>query len=877
MDSDELVRLFWGKSRGGVHPALFHMLDVGMVARAMVRRDPDAALRSAVNELGRGGDLPDRVGFLVSLHDLGKISPGFQNKVRSLTGSQRQAGFPFPAVVETDHGLSGLAELRGLLPREAREVARALAAHHGSFAANKPYKGERFGDGPWSLARRSAMSELASLYGVEATAPELSAGSLMALAGLTSVADWIGSDTAFFPPAGPDPPLLSAYAQQAEKQAEEALDAVGWRPLCGLAEPIGFQGQFGFHPNVLQARTAEIAEGLQEPACVVIEAPMGMGKTEAALHLADHLLVKAGHIGLYFALPTQATSGQMFRRVCEDYLDCRLAGSSADVLLLHGQAAFDETYEALRLKADPAPDPTDIHDEPGGTALAAGWFRGAKRGLLTPVAVGTIDQALMGALQCRHAFVRLYGLANKVVILDEVHAYDAYTTGLIERLVEWLAAMGSSVVILSATLPAERRRRLLKAYGAADAVEDGRYPRITVAARSRAAQTVTVQAPPQKPVRLVALTGGVAAALDQLANLLQDGGCAALLCNTVDGAQAAFLDARAHPGLAEAESDLLHARFPVVRRAELTRRIVDRYGRNGQRPKRGLVIATQVIEQSIDLDFDVMISDLAPIDLLLQRMGREHRHHEHDSTRPPRLQAPVLYWIEPDKQDHQPAFGVNGHVYDAWILLKTWLLLRDTPELSGAGQIEAMVEAVYGDAGPVVPEYLSEWAAGLEREWRNSVTNLDGWAEKQALRSPSARDPFESGLQLPDDPDQHGEYQRPLTRLGDPSVTVVCGVETGDPESVGLPDGGAAIDLSRPPDDEGVKRLLGASTRLSYRGWVAALNAESVPSAWRQAAPLRHCRLLRFHDGACRLGGLELWLDKDLGLVTSAAVRERLG
>lgn len=213
---------------------------------------------------------------------------------------------------------------------------------------------------------------------------------------------------------------------------------------------------------------------------------MGEGKTEAAMYLADYWSGNLGQQGHYFALPTQATSDQMFARV-RQFLTRRYGSGLVNLQLLHGHASLSAEFEALRQRGDqvllPCIGVTEEAKREG--VIAAEWFTHRKRGLLAPFGVGTIDQALLAVLQTRHVFVRLFGLSHKTVILDEVHAYDAYMTTLLERLLEWLASLGTSVVLLSATLPRKRRHALLDAYskGLEGNIEglssDGPYPRIT--------------------------------------------------------------------------------------------------------------------------------------------------------------------------------------------------------------------------------------------------------------------------------------------------------------------------------------------------------------------------------------------------------------
>ncbi len=863
---DGLLTRFWGKSRGGVHPALCHMIDVGMVARALVERSPAAAARL-------GWDA-GTIGFVVALHDLGKLSPGFQAKSEPLAQAVRALGYEFAACAETDHAKVTYQHLRRRGPATAPQnlIARALGAHHGSYPPVDLLGPAKLGGGPWQAARDQAVVALAGLFGVAPgclSTLALEPPGAVVLAGLTAVSDWIGSDQTHFPPAGDEPPDLPAYAAAAAERAGRALDAVGWPAWCLEPRQWSFGGAFGFEPNPLQLAAIAAAEQATGPLLAILEAPMGLGKTEAALWLADRLLEQAGHVGLYVALPTQATSRQMFHRVCQDYLKRRFTNTSVDVALLHGQAAFDEAYEAMASVRDRLAL-GEIHDadEADGAVAAASWFRGGKQGLLTPFAVGTIDQALLGALQTRHQFVRLYGLANKVVILDEVHAYDTYTTGLIERLVAWLAALGSSLVLLSATLPQAKRQALLTAWGAGAPAAWGAYPRLTVAGGPGATAVIALAEPEQRALRIVPLpTSGEwhQAPRDLLAAKLAGGGCAAWLCNTVDRAQAAYLSLRADGRFDDAEVTLFHARFPICRRAEIEGQVVERFGKAGCRPTKAVVVATQVIEQSLDLDFDLMVTDPAPIDLLLQRSGRVHRHER--PFRP--LPAAEVYWLaEPAGANPFDHFREAAGVYDAWLMYRTWCALGEGMEVTSAGELAGLVEGVYGDAEPVVPAAWQEAAERARREWRNLLIEQGNLARRNAVEWPDEDDPFRRQVLVPSDdtadPRLPAEALRAVTRLGDPSLQVVC-VEERD-SALDPGDGEPPIAPDREPTDDEARRLYRASVRIGHRGWFAALRDGEEPT-WRRSPLLRHCRLARLHGGRCEFDGLTMRLDEELGLV----------
>ncbi|MEJ7654067.1 MAG: HD domain-containing protein [Chloroflexia bacterium] len=358
------------------------------------------------------------------------------------------------------------------------------------------------GRGRWQAAREDLADRLASLLELpSALLSGLDHANAMKLAGLVSVCDWIGSNEDFFPHAAGEAPTVpeldvESYWRQAREVARRALHELGWSAWRPAPGSLTFADLFpGKEPRPLQTEAVELAESLDGPGLVVVEAPMGEGKTEAAFYLADRWSVDLEQRGVYFALPTQATSNQMYGRAAE-FLGSRYPDEVVNLQLAHGQAALHSTERQSF-------QPGGLYDEAAGsdgapaTVLAAEWFTHRKRALLAPFGVGTVDQALLAVLQTRHGFVRLFGLAGKTVVVDEVHAYDAYMTTLLSRLLEWLGALGSPVVLLSATLPQRRREDLLRAYArgagwdAPNELQTAPYPRLSwTTARSTGARAV---------------------------------------------------------------------------------------------------------------------------------------------------------------------------------------------------------------------------------------------------------------------------------------------------------------------------------------------------------------------------------------------------
>ncbi|MBE3098803.1 MAG: CRISPR-associated helicase Cas3' [Planctomycetes bacterium] len=896
------LQQFWGKlgPNGAWHPAVCHMIDVGQVARRLADRVLGPNFRRIMaRAFGvREGDAGKWLSFLCALHDLGKVSPGFQAKCPEQFGPLAHLGFRRTTSDEGRHGrvtfeaLSAILRSRGFPAGTADTLAAALGGHHGSFPLPD---GGSAGCDLWETSRQEVVEALRSVFGIrwEESNPQdaIPASTAMLIAGLASVSDWLGSDTRFFPLEGGTTLDIGRYASEAEAKACQALSATGWADVIQGVSAAAFGDLFfdagpdgtrqSWQPNEVQEVCGRIAHEEHPPFLLLVEAPTGIGKTEAALWAADIIAQETRQPGLYYALPTRATSNQMLGRLLA-FLKERYPGDVVQLNLLHAAADLDKTFEELRSKAGAIAagevEPENIGDDKNAgakqaTVVAQEWFCGHKRGLLSQFGIGTVDQALLAALTTRHFFVRLFGLAQKTVIIDEVHAYDAYMSTLLDRLLEWLAALGTSVILLSATLPAARRRALIQAYTGRPAAEsDAAYPRVVVA--SARSPTERAYALPLGQTRELAVVEGPndpAAVIDLLAERLADGGCAAWLCNTVGRAQEAFRAVVGSPVAASAEVILFHARFPLEDRLARERQVLARFCKRGERPRKAIVVATQVIEQSLDLDFDFLVTDLAPIDLILQRAGRLHRHPGRD--RPLRLLRPEVQWLPPALDEHgAPSFGPSAYVYDPYVLFRTWLLLRARRQISLPSETETLIEAVYGihEEGDLEPSLRAVLAA-LKQESERRRQRQGSLARRFILPHVGAADKVLSQLELyPPDDDESAQR---LTRLADPAVTVVCAHDTPDGPALDA-DGREPVVLARRPGHAHVCRLTERSVRISARFWYCHFLGQPCPPGWQQVPLLRSCRLACFRQGEIQTGGRILRLDPSLGLYESSSPEE---
>jgi len=900
---------FWAKLGSAVwpdqyHPVICHLIDVAAVTsnlwncviRSHIRQWLSKHL--GVDEKGCGRWLA----FWSGAHDIGKVAPCFQSqgKTDRLTTRLRSEGFDFPGSSKPHGDISTqvLAQELGspdrrwpaLTKKMAQNVAVTVGGHHGVFPTNWDEICELvLGNKHWAAARRQLLADLARLCGVsDLPSPNPSASDdkavWMYVAGLTSVADWIGSNQTFFEPFG-NPALMDGpidvdgYFRRANGLAVEALEKLGWLDRADRTTPVTFTELFPFKARPLQTTVAEIAWGMAEPILLIVEAPMGEGKTEAGWYTAVCWERRHGQ-GTYVALPTMATSNQMFDRVGQ-FLE---ADSGGNLMLLHGKAALNNQFEKLRYAALLYDD----KDRPASAVVAEGWFAANKKhGLLAPYGVGTIDQALLAVLQTKHVFVRLLGLAGKCVILDEVHAYDAYMTTLMERLLRWLAALGCPVVLLSATLPRDKRLKLLRAYAGEDFPEPEAvlYPRVTSVSVGRHAEVRHIEADPARArtIRLGWLDEEHLA--KELRQALANGGCAAVIRNTVGLAQDTYLrlrDVLKGQGIAV---ELFHARFPFGRRMEIENAVLKRFGKEGtpaERDKRVLV-ATQVVEQSLDLDFDLMVSDVAPVDLVLQRAGRLWRHQRSERLgRTVQESDYVPLWLiePPTGADEVPDFGVSGMVYSRHVLFRSLLALRS--ERTGKRdkvqipfEIDALINQVYEDSA--APDSLSpaeqEFWERSRADHREAIEKEECEAETRQIKKPRFRGALARLVQEPreeDNPDLHPAHQA-LTRLTRPTVLLIC-LDRDDNGSYRLPHDNSpvhtlAIRKMSYGGLEDVGRLMLGEVTSAHRGVINQLRvAPLTPTGWGDVGLLCRHHLILFTKGKARLGAYELVLDNSLGL-----------
>lgn len=720
---NSIPSFFWAKTQPYGKPGISvrdHCLNVGSVAEALINRLPQKVR----------GMLPTGAATLAALHDVGKISAGFQSKcsiyLHDAGLSDRAAAerWADPSFTDRDHAKISQWYIEPHLGRAGR-WAFAVGAHHGTIYTR--LEGLfRPKDIPacreWEKAGRDALlTEFTARFGALPTAkPQEDNKDLWLLAGLIAVADWMGSNEDFFPN---DRGLGDEASAQ---RARETLEKMRWGG--GKMRSHSFSALFGDKPPYPLQEA--IHEQAQRPGLYIVEGPMGCGKTEAALWAAHRLHETAENTGVYFALPTQVTSNRIHQRV-ERFL-AKALDEQANFRLAHGASWLSEKQALLLQPADAGDTESSEHVQEGRS-----WFASAKHALLARYGVGTVDQALQGVVAVKHFFVRRFGLAGKVVVLDEVHSYDVYTGTLITHLIRELLAIRCTVIVLSATLTQARRAELIAAAGGeAESILSNAYPLLTVARAGESLIEKAVEPPAERHIALRYCHLEPPAVLQDCLERAEQGQHVLYLRNTVVEAQEACRMAQGMARDGRVKIGLLHSRFPFFRREELEGEWLERLGTHRSQDGMGsLLIATQVVEQSVDIDLDFIVSDIAPTDMLLQRMGRLWRH-----PRQNRCGARQEFWInapplpeDADAATLKKALGKSGKVYAPYVLLRTAAVFAAREAISLPSQIRDVLEATYNredesEESPAWKELREELEKDLEQQKQlaDSATNVLG-------------------------------------------------------------------------------------------------------------------------------------------------------
>jgi len=768
----------WGKIEDDVfHPAVFHMLDVGYVCMALLSSASPRWRTIMAKQFGPE-TLTCFLPYMIAMHDIGKISAPFQAQEEIQRARVVKEGFNlngwegnrdlYHPVISQIH----IRKMAGLEERLVSVWGDAVGGHHGFYQsrvmiAKSTFNLQRWESPEWEQHRQEADRILREVFIGDndlkfPTIENISTGTVL-LTGLMILCDWIGSNELFFPPE-PDV-ALSDYVGVSKSRANKAVRELGFNAPIFSTKPATFKSLFPDKPaRPLQKSVSRIpAEVLTKPSLIVIESPTGEGKTEAALLLAHRIAQHKNTDEFYIAMPTTATTDQMYLRVSE-FISSGLQ-LRAPRTLLHGQKITSDTAQVIRTSRNTEMDEARYR-----------FFAPNKKGMVAPFGIGTVDQAELSVLNARYSMLRLLGLAGKVIIFDEVHAYDTYMNTIIHSLLKWLSMLDTTVIVLSATLPQRQKSKMIESYCGNVDNTSTYYPYPSIHVVSKEAGWIGSHLPYQggKDIEIGLISHGRAYSDSKAKFLLSQvsgdkEGCACWIVNTVAEAQEIYAAVLKEIEATEEEIDttLLHARFPLDERRRIEKKVVSQFGPDsGTRPQRAIVVGTQILEQSLDLDFDVMISEIAPIDLLLQRAGRLHRH---ERNRPASHSTP-RFFVNVERTDESPSFGLNSLIYHPYLLLLTWHQLSTITQFSLPEDYRILIESVYGDV-----ELTEE-----QNELLNKLKAIESYETTEAeLRLIPEPDPdWEYGyrsaqvaLREKDAADESWYIAK--TRLGRPSVSLI--------------------------------------------------------------------------------------------------------
>lgn len=889
-------------------PFWMHSFDTaGIMEKLAQKRLPESISDYLCAECGGREKLFSTLKFCALVHDIGKLTIVFQSRIYDAVDFS-----PFADCVElpkssslvnasdTPHALASEAIL--LKHGCPKGVASIAGAHHGRPSAlaevcdqisgactavenfyGKRGKYRQLFEALWKewidfSLECAGFSELSDL-------PDMAVPAQVVISGMLVTADWIASNTTYFP-------LISAD-QKGEfgdypKRIENAWTTIGFPNMWESKARFGlddeaFKERFGFLPNPTQADIISTATDAESSGIYIIEAPMGLGKTEAALALSEILAARSGAGGMFFGMPTQATSNGIFPR-----LEKWAGGLAEDeqtllaIKLAHGNAALNEDYRELFTGH------SNLNIESDSGLIVHDWFSGRKQTLLSDFVIGTVDQLLMAALKQKHVMLKHFGLSGKVVVVDECHAYDAYMSQYLDMAIKWLGIYKVPVIILSATLPEKRRAELIEAYTDSEKhrakhteayvdkkTADGAwkhslaYPLLTYTENNTVKQKALAFDGENKEVSVrriirdeVAATAGYA---------VERGGCVGVIVNTVRKAQE--IAAELQSAFPKAEVIIMHAQFIMTDRAKREEQILKRVGKHSTpESRRGLIIVgTQVLEQSLDLDFDLMITELCPMDLLLQRTGRLHRHNR---VRPQGLETASCFVL--DETDDSFDSG-SAAIYGEWLLMRTRALLPN--KLTIPSDIPLLVQQTYDETNNEMLGELTEGMKKAQEENKLRTGKKRRSAENYLISKPSNKKGKCLDGWLDNDIKPNNEQTgEKAVRDGDPSVDVIALMRDGEgliriiadkPETI--------IPADRPPSRE--EALLIARQKLRLPGFfgrrwkiddtIEQLEAETqnVFSAWQDSALLKEEVVLLFdEDLNADLAGVQLHYDIKTGL-----------
>ena len=808
---------YWGKAKkdplhagADYHLLVYHSLDVAAVGWKLLNPEHKRCKQLASLLKVNPQWLQRWFVFCLCLHDLGKFARSFQGLASGLSSQLVPADSRCQYQIR--HDTLGFALWQKVLANQLSDIfpstykslvatwLEVVCGHHG-----QPPDKARSRQGVNSFLpkdREAAEAFVRDL--IPCWLPDLNPLTKIAkndyqsvswqLAGLAVLADWLGSDQSVFRYKSNPVSLEEYWKKVAVPAVEQSKSLEIFDPDQIYVAPFhGIRQQFDFitQPTPLQ-RYAETVSLDKGPQLFILEDVTGSGKTEAAMVLTHRLMAKGLAEGLYLGLPTMATSNSMYQRLAKSYGSLYEGKRTPSLVLAHSAQQLSETFKQSLGLSEHSNDRQYTKEDTTASAYCNQWFAdNRKKALLSEVGVGTIDQALLAVLPARHQSLRLLGLAGKVLLVDEVHAFDPYMRQLLSALLEAHATQGGSAILLSATLPECFRSDLVDAYARGlgqqkvSLEQTTAYPLVSHFNKLGLQETpIDTRDIVKRKVSFKRL-GDEATALKIISKYVAKGQCVCWIRNTVRDARAAYGQVIELAGVERDKVGLFHSRFAMVDRQAIEENVLVKFGKESTSADRKgqVLIATQVVEQSLDLDFDVIVSDLSPMDLLIQRAGRLQRHIRDaqgnclDCGKDQR-DLPCLYVISPDPQRVENknwlrrvlpgTQAVYTNIGELWCSVVT---LQSNRGFTMPEDARNLIESVYGKKAPTVPSVLWEATqeAIAEQKAQSAMGNFNRLRLEYGYTRKSA--------------DQSGGWDEDVnipTRLGNDTVQVALALPDGD-------------------------------------------------------------------------------------------------
>lgn len=834
---------FWAKTKP-FQSVLTHGVIAGVVARTLYESWLSNGSRQllsqvlALTEAETGSFL----GYLTSVHDIGKIEYHFQCKDPSVRELYQKLEISHNYVGQQNvrHEKTGEKAIWRIWKEQGQKsgsrnlFSSLIGAHHQKdYGVGSERKDPVFTGSQQQLEQRMRSQFIGDTIELPQKPSANRGAAESILLGLLILSDWIASCAAFADAENwidniDHEEIIQCRLENFLQESGLLTDPVNWK--SSFTDIWPWIPTHGIRP--LQQGVEALCKRETRHSLILLEAPMGEGKTEAGMYCAVQMLRKWNKDGFYVALPTAATSNQMVSRLRAWFESNHIPDR---VRLLHGMAwMMDDSTPEQSMN-------TEDHNE------VSQWLAPLRRGLLGQFSVGTIDQAMLSVTKARYGVLRLLGLSNKVLVIDEIHSYDVYMGEFIQLLLKWCRALEIPVVMLSATLPPKLKKKLLSPY--TSQTLSGGYPLITAVCEDGSVEEIPIRKTMKNmtvSVELLPILGDPDKIAYTAAEMAAQGGCLCILMNTVRQAQNVF---SALEKCFDGELLLFHAQYPAGRRQEIEQECIRLFGKNkNERPTKAILVATQVVEQSLDVDFDAMLTAVAPIDLVIQRMGRVFRHD--DTVRPPHFQSPKQWILVPGGD----RFGADTYVYPEALLRQTIHILADRKIVKIPEDLAQLVADGYDETNVPAAD-IEKWMEHLIGEQVEA-----GQSQKYLIGTP---DKMYSALgdsgQLFDD-DGENKYLTVQTRLGEPTVRLAL----LEPDLYAQVKQHTSDGFAKIRDRKLAEKVLRQSVSVAKR----RLNCnESDLSYITGGMLLSGLRIYPAQDGCFEFPGGRICFDKKLGLI----------